>query len=165
MITKQLPPTSFFSKSAEVDKDDDTDSARDLESILGLCVARGLPQRMLMWHYRSQHQSLIAVSNREYYENKLFVVPSPIRDSVEYGVKFHFVENGVYERGGSTTNPIEARVVAEHVIEHARKHPEQSLGVAAFSIKQRDAILDELELLQRDRSNKLVVRCFPFALL
>ncbi len=147
---KQLPPTQFFSKSAEADEDDDADSARELESILALCLARGLPQRMLMWHYRSQHQSLISVSNSEYYDNRLFVVPSPVRDSPDYGVKFVFVENGIYERGGSTTNPVEAKVVAEHVVEHARKHPCLSLGVAAFSLKQRDAIQDELELLQRE---------------
>ena len=110
---------------------------------------------MLMWHYRSQHQSLIAVSNSEYYDNRLFVVPSPIRESRDFGVKFSFVPEGIYERGRSTTNPVEARTVAEHVIEHARKHPDRSLGVGTFSLKQRDAIQDEIELLQRDNPELL----------
>jgi very-short-patch-repair endonuclease len=147
---KQLPPTKFFSRSAEVDDDNESDTVRELESILGVCNARGLPQRMLMWHYRSQHQSLIAVSNKEYYDNQLFVVPSPIRDNANYGVKFQLVEDGVYDRGGKASNAIEARVVAKHVIEHARNYPQLSLGVAAFSIKQRDAINNELELLLRE---------------
>ena len=39
-------------------------------------VAR-VPQRMLRWHYRSRHHSLIAVSNHEFYEDRLYVIPSP----------------------------------------------------------------------------------------
>ncbi|WP_417851075.1 DUF4011 domain-containing protein [Thalassoglobus sp.] len=147
---KQLPPTRFFSRSAEVDEKDESQSARDLESILGLCLARGMRQKMLRWHYRSQHQSLIAVSNSEYYGNDLYVVPSPIRDSNEHGVHFEFVEDGAYDRGGKSDNPIEARRVAEAIINHAQTTPDLSLGVAAFSVSQRDAILDELELLERD---------------
>jgi very-short-patch-repair endonuclease len=147
---KQLPPTKFFAKEADRGDDDEADLARDLESILGLCVARGIQQRMLSWHYRSQHQSLIQVSNHEYYNDELFVVPSPIRDDPAYGLHFQFVENGVYERGKSRTNPIEARVVAEHIIRHVKEFPNLTLGVGAFSVKQRDAIRDELELIQRD---------------
>ncbi len=78
---KQLPPSRFFSKmvaeDALVDDPDDELNAGDLESVLGLCVAQGMSQRMLRWHYRSRHHSLIAVSNREFYENHLCVVPSP----------------------------------------------------------------------------------------
>ena len=48
-----------------------------VESILGPVLAKGVPERMLRWHYRSRHESLIAVSNREFYDNRLFVFPSP----------------------------------------------------------------------------------------
>lgn len=78
---RQLPPTSFFAKmTGSADEQDDGDSAQvaDIESILGLFVARGLPQKMLRWHYRSRHQSLIAVSNSQFYENKLYIVLAPI---------------------------------------------------------------------------------------
>ena len=47
-------------------------------------------------------------------------------------------------------NPIEARRVAELVIEHARTAPKKSLGVIAFSQVQQDRILDELEVLRRE---------------
>src|SRR5207248_2122927 len=72
--SKQLPPTRFFNKvmdDSSIPEDDDTFNTGDIESILGLCLARGLPQRMLRWHYRSRHHSLIAVSNREFYDQKL----------------------------------------------------------------------------------------------
>jgi superfamily I DNA and/or RNA helicase len=62
----------------EREEDDEvTSQARDAKSILDLCLAKGMPHRMLNWHYRSKHQSLIAVSNREFYDNRLFIVPSP----------------------------------------------------------------------------------------
>lgn len=148
---RQLPPTSFFSRMTEASNDDEDDSTQvaDIESILGLFVARGLPQRMLRWHYRSRHQSLIAVSNSQFYENKLFIVPSPYTQEAGMGLRFHYIAEGVFESGTSNSNPIEAKRVATAIIEHIQTHPELSLGVATFSVSQRKAIQDELELLRR----------------
>jgi very-short-patch-repair endonuclease len=151
---RQLPPTRFFSRmtgNADDDPEDEgnTVAAHDVESILNLCLARGLPQRMLRWHYRSRHQSLIAVSNREFYENKLFIVPSPYDAASGMGLKFHHLPHGTFDSGGTATNPVEAKAVAEAVIQHAKEQPGRSLGVGAFSVKQRQAILDQLELLRR----------------
>jgi very-short-patch-repair endonuclease len=151
---KQLPPSRFFSKMLnESDRPEDADdglSAGDLESILGLCTAQGMPQRMLRWHYRSRHHSLIAVSNREFYENHLCVVPSPTTITAMHGLHFRFVKNGVFDRGNTATNRVEAKAIADAVIEHARRYPRKSLGVGAFSVSQRDAIRDQLEALQRE---------------
>ncbi len=149
---KQLPPTAFFSKmTGGADEQDDDAGTRvaDIESILGLFTARGLPMRMLRWHYRSKHQSLIAVSNRQFYENKLFIVPSPYTAEAGMGLRFHRVPQGVFDAGGTRTNQVEARIVAQAIVAHAREHPELSLGVAAFSAAQRRAIMDQLELLRR----------------
>jgi len=150
---RQLPPTRFFAKlTSDVEERDDdspTFDAKDVESILELCLAKGAPHRMLNWHYRSKHQSLIAVSNREFYENKLFIVPSPYDATAGMGLKLHYLPDAHYERGESRTNPKEAKAVAEAVVRHAREYPEMSLGVAAFSVAQRGAILKELELLRR----------------
>ncbi|WP_348642651.1 DUF3320 domain-containing protein [Neorhizobium sp. P12A] len=147
---KQLPPTRFFAKmtSGASDEEDDEDGARvsDIESILGLFSARGLPERMLRWHYRSRHQSLIAVSNSQFYESKLFIVPSSYTQEAGMGLWFNHVPGGVFDDG---MNKVEAKVVAEAIIRHALEHPNLSLGVAAFSIKQRREIQDQLELLRR----------------
>lgn len=149
---RQLPPTRFFSKltgsSVEEDEDDAAQVA-DIESILGLFTARGLPQRMLRWHYRSRHQSLIAVSNSQFYENKLFIVPSPYTAEAGMGLRFHHLPHGVFDSGNTNTNKVEAKAVAEAIIRHAKTEPERSLGVAAFSVTQRRAISDELEALRR----------------
>ncbi len=149
---RQLPPTNFFNKMTEADDEaegDDDFSVKDMESVLGLCSAQNMNQRMLRWHYRSRHHSLIAVSNYEFYDSKLFVVPSPNEVSETLGLSFVHVKNGVYDRGKSRTNRIEAAEVADAVIEHAKLCPHKSLGVAAFSVAQRDAILNEVELRRR----------------
>ncbi len=151
---RQLPPTKFFSKMTNDsfgDQDDEDASAQvgDVESVLGLCLARGLPQRMLRWHYRSRHQSLIAVSNSQFYENKLKIIPSPYTQEAGSGLRFIHVPEGVFESGATGANTFEAKVVAEAVIRHALDNPDESLGVATFSVRQRKAIQDHLEAMRR----------------
>lgn len=149
---RQLPPTRFFAKVVgEADEKEDTEEtqAADVESVLGLCRARGLPERMLRWHYRSRHQSLIAVSNSQFYQNRLLIVPSPYTGEAGLGLRFHHLPDAVYDRGNTRTNLVEAKVVAQAMIRHAIEHPQLSLGVATFSTQQRRAIFDELEILRR----------------
>ncbi len=148
---KQLPPTRFFAKitgGGDVEDEDESAQVADIESILGLFKARGLHQRMLRWHYRSRHQSLIAISNSQFYENKLFIVPSPYTKEAGMGLQFHYIAKGVFDSGNSNTNQIEAQVVAQAIIQHAKARPHHSLGVATFSVAQRKAIQDHLELLR-----------------
>ncbi len=152
---KQLPPTRFFASMVDADNfDEETDDqhAGDMESILGLCCGQNMAQRMLRWHYRSRHHSLIAVSNHEFYDNRLFVIPSPSERGGELGVFYHRIEEAIFDRGGSATNKVEAERVAQAVMEHARQRPDATLGVGAFSVRQRDAIIDQLERLRRQHS-------------
>jgi very-short-patch-repair endonuclease len=148
---RQLPPTRFFARMTGGNDDDDADAAQvaDVESILGLFLARGAPQRTLRWHYRSEHHALIAVSNREFYNGKLCILPSPYTSASGRGIRFHLVPGGTYDSGNTRTNVIEARRVAQAVIEHAQLCPGQTLGVGTFSVAQRRAIVEQLELLRR----------------
>src|SRR5579871_3254880 len=161
---KQLPPTSFFDRVVDEDSDHDPDDeeanetplggaarATELESILSACEARGMPNRMLNWHYRSRHPSLIEVSNDEFYENRLFLPPSPQISRDDIGLVLRRVA-GSYDRGGKKTNEVEAKAVVEAVLRHVQKSPELSLGVVTFSISQRDLIEDLLELKRRENS-------------
>ena len=146
--SKQLPPTSFFDAALEGDEDV-YDSVGDMESILSLFLAQGTPERMLRWHYRSEHDSLIAVSNSEFYDNRLVVFPSPGVNPFARGLNLHHLPNNYYDRGATRTNVGEAKEVAQAVMKHAREFPDLSLGVVAFSVAQRDAIEVQLELLRR----------------
>jgi very-short-patch-repair endonuclease len=150
--TKQMPPTDFFGKAIELDDEEAEESeTADIESILGMFLSQGAPEVMLRWHYRSRHDSLIAVSNEEFYDGKLMIFPSPGVNPQASGLKYRYLPDTQYERGGSRTNPGEARAVAEAVMEHATHHPDLTLGVVAFSTAQRDRILMEVERLRRER--------------
>jgi hypothetical protein len=151
---RQMPPTAFF-KAMTSEPDEgaapDVAQARDVESILSLCNARGVPTEMLRWHYRSRHQSLIKVSNDAFYEGRLLVIPSPRARTPALGLSLVRVAGGTFDSGGEGTNAIEARAVAEAAIAHARATPKDTLGIAAFSVSQRDAILDAVEALRREQ--------------
>ncbi len=147
--SRQLPPTSFFDKIVAAEEPEDGADAMpsDMESILNLCKTR-FPYRTLRWHYRSRHDSLIALSNQEFYDNQLYVYPSPMREVEELGLKFVYLPETVYDRGKSGMNRGEARAVAEAVMDHARRYPQRRLGVGTFNIHQQEAILEELERLR-----------------
>ncbi|PMH46123.1 hypothetical protein BCU68_08600 [Vibrio sp. 10N.286.49.B3] len=149
--TKQMPPTNFFGKQFVADDDDAQESiTADMESILGLFLASGTPERMLKWHYRSRHESLIAVSNQEFYDNKLMIFPSSGINPHAKGLCFNYLPTTTYDRGGSRSNVGEATAVAQAVMHHATTNTTHTLGVVAFSTAQRDAILLEVERLRRD---------------
>jgi very-short-patch-repair endonuclease/DNA polymerase III delta prime subunit len=146
--TKQLPPTSFFDSLSDASTNDEANVTADVQSILGLCDSQGMSSTMLRWHYRSRHESLISLSNHEFYENKLVIFPSP-GSKKKSGLFMNYLKDTVYDRGKTRTNPQEADKVVEAVVNHARQNPELTLGVVAFSTAQREAIQDRLELKRK----------------
>lgn len=145
--TKQMPPSDFFSR--EIDMDEEDNDTSDIESVLSMFRARGAQERYLSWHYRSRHESLIAVSNVEFYDRKLVIFPSPGTNKLATGLKLRHLPEALYDRGRTRTNRGEAKAVAQAVMKHAANTPELSLGVVAFSVVQRDLIQVEVELLRR----------------
>ncbi|MHA1631205.1 MAG: DEAD/DEAH box helicase, partial [Candidatus Freyarchaeota archaeon] len=146
---KQLPPTSFFQRTLFEERDWEELSEHEVEvfdSILEECKGIGLPVKMLRWHYRSRHEDLIAFSNHRFYNGSLITFPSAFQKHKELGVKFVYVEDGVYYRGASQTNPKEAEVVAKLVFDHFKRYRDRkSLGVVTFSIAQMEAVEDAIE--------------------
>lgn len=143
--SKQMPPTSFFDSSRTVEElaEDEVD-IEDLESILDELSVK-IPETYLNWHYRSKDESLITFSNHKFYNNRLYTFPSENSD-IHSNVTFNYVPTGIWEsRAG---NDIEAEKVAEMVMEHAIKHPDQSLGVVAFGMSQARAIEDKILVLR-----------------
>lgn len=153
--SRQLPPTSFFESLTDPEEVEEEDAiVQDVESILGLFAASNAPQRMLRWHYRSRHESLITVSNYEFYENRLVLFPSPDRSRENAGLIFRYHPDTEYETASQSKrgaiNQKEAEVVARAVIEHALSSPELTLGVAAFSKSQAEVIQEWVERLRRE---------------
>jgi superfamily I DNA and/or RNA helicase/very-short-patch-repair endonuclease len=142
---KQLPPTSFFDKTIESEEEDVT-AIEQSESILDVSFPM-FKARRLRWHYRSRHESLIAFSNQEFYDNNLVVFPSPSNKSDEFGIKFTHVKAGFFN---NQCNIEEAKVIAEAVRKHFLHRPKESLGVVAMNAKQREQIERCVEELSKD---------------
>lgn len=151
---KQLPPTSFFDRSDMSGEDEDVAAVVQTDSILDAALPLFLMRR-LRWHYRSQHEHLIAYSNRHFYDSDLVVFPSPHAQSGEFGIKFTHVKQG---RFVNQHNIEEARVVAEAVARHAVHNAQESLGIVAMNSKQREQIeraVDELCKTRPELSNAI----------
>ena len=155
--SRQMPPTTIMQASHTDDEQPEEDGPvpEDLESILSESVESGLPQRWLSWHYRSQDESLIAFSNRYYYDNKLSSLPSPghrwRRCRLATGRRAVRPGRESNQRGGGQGDRHGDRPTAATT----RRAVAASIGVVTFNIQQRDLILNLLEdsadLLIRER--------------
>ncbi|MEM9219219.1 MAG: DUF4011 domain-containing protein [Cyanobacteria bacterium P01_F01_bin.150] len=141
---KQLPPTDFFRTRVDPALDNDSDDEADAiddESILDMALKVFYPARRLKWHYRSHHESLIAFSNQQFYDNSLTIFPS---SKSQFAVDYHYVEDGAYH---SSTNVPEMKTVAEATANFIRQHPDLSLGIVTLNQKQQQLLLDEMDRL------------------
>lgn len=142
----QLPPTSFFQRTGGEDfVEEESTAVEDMESILDICRAN-YQKRRLRWHYRSEHESLVAFSNHQFYDDDLIVFPAPHTDNGNYGIRHHYIEGAKYFKG---RNRLEAESIADAIIEHFKNQPQLSLGVATFNREQADLIQDSLERRQK----------------
>ncbi|MCB9885711.1 MAG: DUF3320 domain-containing protein [Planctomycetes bacterium] len=150
--SRQLPPTSFFQRIEQGDEPQPDDLPEDLESVLDECGAAGLPRMHLDWHYRSRHESLIAFSNHHYYDNRLLTFPAPTPAAAGMGVRLQHVE-GIYDRGGSQQNRIEAEALVAEVVAHLTDPARQrrSVGIVTFSRAQQQLVEDLLDRARRER--------------
>lgn len=143
----QMPPTSFFAGNTV---DEDNLEIEDLDSILDDCLALGMPSTHLQWHYRSRHESLIAFSNHEFYENSMLTFPS-VNDH-EKRVSMIKVES-FFDRKKGRVNEGEAKAIVKE-IKRRYKNVElkkQTIGVVTFNISQQTLIEDLLqEEFQKD---------------
>jgi protein-L-isoaspartate O-methyltransferase/very-short-patch-repair endonuclease len=153
--SKQLPPTSFFSKMNQNSEDEDQYTTTDAESILNVCSSHFHPPRFLRWHYRSQHHSLIAFSNEHFYNRGLIVFPSPYGQSGRLGVRAIYLNDAVYE---NQSNLREAERVVDAILHHILKNPEETLGVVTLNTKQRDLIDEILDAKLRTLEQTEAVR-------
>ncbi|MFT6554138.1 DUF4011 domain-containing anti-phage protein Hhe [Alcanivorax sp. DSM 26295] len=142
---KQLPPTSFFDRIVD-DGEEDPTGIEESESILDATLPM-FPSRRLRWHYRSQHENLIAFSNHSFYESDLVLFPSPYKQTDDYGIQYSRIPRGCFV---NRKNLEEAKIISEAVREHFRRRPDETLGVVAMSAEQRQHIERAIETLAKD---------------
>ena len=144
------------------------EQAPGASSILTRCLDSGLTQHRLTWHYRSRDESLVAFSNRHYYDGRLLTFPSPLTMAAGsddgpggHGISLRRVR-GRYFRPEDrarhphvqpNTNPLEAKRVVEEVLRHIEACPDRlpSLGVITFNDRQRDLIENSLREVSSPR--------------
>jgi very-short-patch-repair endonuclease len=142
---KQLPPTTFFERSDDGDFEDEEEIVGQREESVLRLAAQTFPGRMLLWHYRSRNESLIAFSNYHFYGNRLILFPTP--NPSASGINFEFVERASFQNG---VNEVEARAVAAAAFDHLRSHPAKSLIVVAMNIRQKELIRSHFYELSKD---------------
>ena len=145
--SQQMPPTNFMSISNGEDEDEPRQPSgipSDMESVLSEAVEARLDRLYLTWHYRSQHESLIAFSNQNYYDGRLASFPRPPEEDDQLGVTWRRVA-GTFERGKERVNRVEAEAIVVEIRERLAQDADRSIGVVTFNIQQRDLIMDMLE--------------------
>ena len=182
--SQQLPPTDFFTASSisgtDLDDLEELDSnLQTMESLLDECTGIGFREKMLKFHYRSRKEGLIAYSNQQYYNGRLFTFPdisneikTDQKNSIETltsdeeilenyaniddltAIDFRYIKDGVKIKA---KNVIEADFVAQAILNHYRSNQKYgtnySLGIVAFSVAQQETIRSALEkLIRKDPS-------------
>lgn len=150
--SKQLPPTNFFERkdqgSDEGGEGDPSAGLEPLESVLDEAIASGFPQSSLLWHYRSRDERLIEFSNRRSYGGRLKTFPAALRVDPNLGVEFRHIA-GVYDRGRTKTNRLEAEAVVAEIVRRLRNTDactaNRSIGVVTFSEAQQTLVQDLLD--------------------
>lgn len=140
---KQMPPSNHFGRA---DGGDDA----DLESILDQALAAALPHLRLTGHYRSRHETLIAFSNAQYYDNSLVTYPSA--DTKQSAVRLCRVD-GVYAKGTQRTNPKEAQAVVNELIvlltDMLSIASKRSIGIVTINSEQERLVNDLIDDARR----------------
>lgn len=150
--SQQMPPSKKIGTKSSANDDEDDTVLQDLESILVECREANLPSRMLTCHFRSEHEALIAFSNRNFYGGNLMTFPAP-NSSRTSPVRWFEITDGQFHRTGDQrqTNPAEARAIVEEIVRRLAdpEHSSKSIGVVTFNEPQTDLILQELGELSR----------------
>ena len=140
---KQMPPSNHFGRAFD-------DSDADLESILDQALAAALPHLRLTGHYRSRHETLIAFSNAQYYENSLVTYPSA--ETKQSAVRLCRVD-GVYAKGAQRTNPKEAKAVVGELVRLLKGmvggKVKYSIGIVTINAEQQRLVNDLIDDVRR----------------
>lgn len=151
--SKQMPPSKRIGHRDGSGQADDADEEvfEDLESILAECSESNLQSLMLQCHYRSEHEGLIAFSNRNFYDGKLVTFPAP-NTARTSPVVWVDVPDGQWHRQGELkgTNPAEADAVVDEIVRRVNdpEHAGKSIGVVTFNERQAALIGDRLDALK-----------------
>ncbi|MBM3975343.1 MAG: DNA helicase, partial [Planctomycetes bacterium] len=148
--SQQMPPTAFFARTTTAAADDEApveEDTPDMDSILTEARNDGIKPILLSWHYRSQDESLIAFSNRHYYDSRLSSFPAPTQRADGKGLTWIKVADGVFDSAGGRVNAREAAALVAEVRRRLADPVEskRSIGIVTMNLTQAELVRDLLE--------------------
>lgn len=133
----QLPPMDYFTESSSIALTSEHSPHENSKSLLDFCIAENFDSHYLDIHYRSKHPDLINFSNAAFYKSRL--IPKPPKKKYS-AIEFYPVNGKFINR----INKSEALSIVNYIENIVT--PDQSLGVATFSLKQREEVLNQIEI-------------------
>ncbi len=138
---KQLSPNDLYQVRWQEEEAEYSEAALEVDSLLDLCKQH-LMQVQLQEHYRSKSLSLIDFSNRNFYNNKLRMLPDYEDINTEAPAISYLHVDGIWE---NNANAKEAEAVASLIRKISSESPEKSIGVVTFNYTQANEIIECLE--------------------
>ncbi len=144
---KQLPPLTLFESAHQEGYEENNHKdidALDAQSFLNL--ANRLPRYKelpLSWHYRSEHEELIAYSNHAFYNGLMRTCPNckPYNAEAAPAISWYSANGYWIDR----SNEVEADYVVDYIRTHLSEHPNASIGVITFNAEQKTQILNKID--------------------
>ena len=146
----QLPPMDYFIKNKDAYDNIDKLKSKNSRSLLDYCISNNFKSHYLDIHYRSKHPDLINFSNAAFYKSRLIAQPS---SEAYCSIEFHSSKGKFINR----INRKEAKDIVDYIEDNIGE--DKSVGVATFSLLQREEVLNQLELRSKLNSsfyNKLI---------
>lgn len=153
---KQMAPSNFFqaTRISPAENEEDIDDHEAAESILEVAERKSyFKKEFLQWHYRSQHQSLIAFSNERYYNNNLIIPPSSYEKNPKLGVEWNHIPEGNFKKGLNRTEADALFSAYTAFIEeqaYASPDTRESIGLVVMNSQQASLIQDKVDRLLLD---------------
>jgi len=125
-----------------IDDDEDDEAVLASASILGLARV-AWPGLVLRWHYRSEHEELVAFSNAAFYAGRLITAPRADASTTALVEGLHWAAvDGLWVE---QQNPVEAERVVDLAAELLAQDPPPSIGVVALNRRQAELIEQRLD--------------------
>ena len=160
--SRQLQPNDLYQIRWD-DQNEDEQPDAEIESLLDLAL-RYLPEVHLTGHYRSRAPELIYFSNKNFYQNRLEMVPERRRvNEAVPAIRYQKTE-GIWE---NQQNPLEAAEVVKLVLSLLQEEQEKevnsgadgvpwyepkTVGIVTFNARQQALIQDLIEEEARRQS-------------
>ena len=130
---KQLKPSAFFTKNAELDGIYEG-HLDNVDSLLDKAKSSNWSNYTLMNHYRAINEELMYYSNHYFYDNKLVCITK--NNSFDHSIDL-IEANGIYNREKGI-NETECNLVIHTLVENLDKY--KAMIVITFNIKQAEHI-------------------------